>query len=131
VLVATLLALLAAWLHPRRPDFDKLAYAPIPELPLARASHLAGPVLWIDARSAESFAAGHVPEAVPLNEDHWETLLPGIVERWQPGTTLVVYCDHRQCQSSQQVARRLRRDLGIESLYVLEGGWLAWKEAHP
>ena len=129
--LALALALAAAWLHPRRPDFDPHTYALAPELPLARLAALPGSVLWIDARSEAAFAAAHIPDAVPLNEDHWETLLPGVVERWQPGVTVVVYCDHRQCQPSQQVARRLRRDLGIDSLYVLEGGWQAWQEAHP
>ena len=129
--LALALALAAAWLHPRRPDFDPRTYTLAPELPLAQLAARPGSVLWIDARSDTAFAAAHIPGAVHLNEDHWETQLPGVVERWQPGVTVVVYCDHRQCQSSQQVARRLRRDLGIDTLYVLEGGWQAWQEAHP
>lgn len=131
VLAATILALLAGWLHPKAPSFAAHAYAEAPELSLARIAELPGPKLWIDARSEAAFAKAHIPDAIPLNEDHWEALLPGVVERWQPGAALVVYCDHRQCQSSQQVARRLRRDLGSDSVYVLRGGWQAWQEAHP
>ena len=36
----------------------------------ARAHH--GPLLWIDARSDVEFSRDHIPEALPLNEDHWD-----------------------------------------------------------
>lgn len=127
LVLALIPALLTGWLHPRRPDFA-LRATRVPEISLTAALALAPPALWVDARSGQAFARQHIPGAVALSEDQWEENLPGVVERWQPGTPVVVYCDHRACQSSQAVARRLRRELAIAEVYVLQGGWQSWQE---
>ncbi|MBI4023445.1 MAG: hypothetical protein HY360_00595 [Verrucomicrobia bacterium] len=41
-----------------------------------------------------------------------------------------IYCGGQECQASRQVAGRLRES-GIEPVYVLKGGWDAWRKAHP
>ena len=130
--LALLPALAAAWLHPRRPDWHLLATRPTP-LSVSEAKALAarGPVLWVDARSAERFSAAHIPGAMNLSEERWEEGLPGLVEHWQPGTPVLVYCDALDCQASTQVARRLAVELGIDQVHILTGGWPAWQEAKP
>jgi len=85
-------------------------------------------VLWVDARSHERYDAGHVNGAILLNEDHWEELVPAFLDAWDPEKTIVVYCDGGKCDASRAVATRLRDELKLESVYVLQGGWTAWQE---
>ena len=129
LLVAALVpALLAAGLHPRRPAWS-LAAAAQPEVTWAQVSAWPGPVLPVDARPAAAYEQRHVPGALPLNEAQWETELPAVIQAWHPGMRVVVYCDDAGCGASQSVARRLRRELGIDQVFVLKGGWGAWLKA--
>lgn len=85
-------------------------------------------VLWLDARPAAAFARDRVPGALPLTEDDWDALLPGVLERWTAGTRVVVYCDGGDCRASELVAARLR-DAGLSPVFILAGGWPAWARA--
>jgi rhodanese-related sulfurtransferase len=84
--------------------------------------------LWIDARSREDYDAGHIGGAVPLNEQEWDCMLAGVFEVWKPDRPIIVYCS-AGCDESERVAFRLR-DLGMEPVYFLSGGYEAWKESH-
>ena len=46
---------------------------------------------------------------------------------WSPEKRVVVYCGSESCGSSREVARRLRNDAQLKNVFVLEGGWEAWK----
>ena len=85
-------------------------------------------VVWLDARAAEEFEADHVPGALPLRESHWESDFPGVLDAWQPDSKVVIYCGQR-CDASEDAARRLVRDTEWTEVFVLEGGWEAWKQA--
>jgi 3-mercaptopyruvate sulfurtransferase SseA len=80
------------------------------------------PVVWVDARSAEKFAAGHVPDAVNLQLAAWDAGLAALLPRWKPESLVVVYCDDPGCGLSEQVAQRLRA-AGMPTVVVLDGGW--------
>jgi len=80
-------------------------------------------VMWVDARSAEAYAAEHVPGALHLNEEAWDDGLLGLMEGVVPGVRVVVYCGSASCGTSRAVARRLRRDLGMDAVFALAGGW--------
>ncbi len=97
---------------------------------LAQAKSWGGAVLWIDARPEEEFVAGHVPEAMSLNEDNWNGLLPPVLAAWSPQRKLVVYCSRKSCNASHAVAERLRHETGLNNVYVLPGGWEEWEEAN-
>lgn len=126
LLAAMVPAVLTATLHPRRPAF--VTPENVPEITVATASGWRD-TLFVDARREADFRRGCVPGAVPLNEDRWEVLLPGFIGRWAPGRKVVVYCDSQKCDASQAVARRLRRELRINDVFVLKGGWAAWQAA--
>jgi rhodanese-related sulfurtransferase len=83
-------------------------------------------VLWLDARSADEYEAGHVPGAILLNLESWDQLFPQFLDRWSPEKRVVVYCSVATCELSHEVAERLRKN-GISSVFVLKGGWEAWK----
>jgi rhodanese-related sulfurtransferase len=83
--------------------------------------------IWIDARPEEEFAQDHIPGALLLNEDRWNELLPAMLAAWSPEKRIIVYCSSESCGSSREVARRLRNDAQLKNVFVLEGGWEAWK----
>lgn len=85
-------------------------------------------VLWVDARSKAKYDEEHIPGALPLNEDNWNTLLPHFLDAWDPDVPVVVYCDGGSCELSKAVADRLHRELKIEKVFVLKGGWSAWQK---
>jgi len=85
-----------------------------------------GHVIWVDARPDEEFARDHVPGAISLNEDRWNDLLSQFLVVWSPGKKVVVYCSSLSCNTSREVARRLRREAQLPDVFVLEGGWEAW-----
>ncbi len=101
---------------------------PIAEVDVQTAANTQD-VLWIDARSREQFDAGHVPGAMLLNQQEWETLLPGVVEAWSPGRPVIVYCGSRRCEDAHLVAQRLAKDLDARSVRVLRGGFGAWRSS--
>jgi rhodanese-related sulfurtransferase len=128
LLAALVPALLAAAFHPRRPAWSR-DQAMIPEVAWSTVQQWPGLRLLVDARSEVDFRRRHIPGAFPLDEARWEARLPAVIQAWQPGARVVVYCDNLGCESSQAVARRLRRELGINDVFVLKGGWSAWLEA--
>ena len=125
LLIALLPALVAAALHPRRPAWSRELMS-MPEVTLEQTRHWEGRVLWVDARREADYQQRHIPNAVWLAEEQWERQLPEVLQVWQPGVRVVVYCNDEGCALSQSVARRLRRDTGIDGIWVLKGGWNAW-----
>ena len=127
--LALLPALPTAIFHPKKPAWTREALAP-GEITLDTALALPDRV-WLDARKAGDYVAGHIPGALPLNEDAWNNLLPAVALQFQPGQNLVIYCDSLECNTSHLVAERLRRELGAENVFILKGGWLTWQKNQP
>ena len=82
--------------------------------------------IWVDARPDDEFARDHVPNALSLNEDRWNELLPQFLAAWSPEKKTIVYCSSVGCNASREVARRLRKEAQLPDVYVLKGGWEAW-----
>ena len=98
---------------------------------VAQAKSWGAAVLWIDARPDEQFARAHVPGALQLNEDDWTALLPKVLAAWSPERKLIVYCSRQTCNASHAVAERLRHEVALENVYVLQGGWEEWEKSGP
>ena len=128
LLIALLPAVVAATLHPRKPAWSREQMAE-PEITMAQVAHWEGRVLWVDARPEAEYQRQHAPGAVWLAEERWEQQLPEFLRAWRPGLRVVVYCNDTGCALSQSVARRLRRETSIDGIFVLKGGWTAWREA--
>jgi rhodanese-related sulfurtransferase len=99
------------------------------EVRLTQARDWGDSVIWVDARPDEQFQRDHIPLAIQLNEDRWDELLPGLLEKWSPDKRVVVYCSTLSCALSHEVAKRLKEQAGLPNVYVLNGGWEAWVEA--
>ena len=123
--IALIPAVGSLWFHLRHPGWDPNVLGE-GEIFLSAIPALNQPVLWVDARSRSQYEREHVPQAVLLNEDEWSRQFAAVLDQWQPGRPLVVYCDSQACHASQQVAKRLRES-GLSPVYVLRGGWKAWQ----
>lgn len=121
-------AALSAWLHPEAPSWARPAEAGM--ISWADAQALTD-ALWVDARSPQEFARGHVPSALSLSPAEWDTRVEAVLIEWTPERPVVVYCGGNECQASHSVAQRLREELGITHVHVLSGGWPAGGRAMP
>jgi rhodanese-related sulfurtransferase len=84
-------------------------------------------VLWVDARTRAKYEREHIPGAILLNEDEWNTLISAFLDAWDPDVPVVVYCDGGSCDASHAVAERLRKEYPqVTKVHVLKGGWSAW-----
>ncbi|GHB92955.1 rhodanese-like domain-containing protein [Cerasicoccus arenae] len=113
----------------QRPDLPALSQDEWLRTP-AQVAEL-GNVLWIDARNVERFEAGHLENAVNVSLDDWDTGFGELISVWSPDDTIVVYCDGEGCELSRETAEHLRKDLGQENVYWLEGGYEAWLDFAP
>lgn len=86
-------------------------------------------VLWIDARSEAEYRVRHVPGALRLTNADWDRQVTAVLDAWRPGTRIVVYCGGGNCAVSEDIARRLRGELGLPDVYFLHGGLESWLRA--
>jgi len=126
LVLAVVPALATGLYHPKRPAWSGQAEA-LPRATIAQAQSWGNRVLWVDARSTEAYRTGHIPGAVSLPMMNWERQLPEFLQAWTPDRKIIVYCDGGSCQASEEVARRLKRELGLEEVTVLQEGWAAWR----
>jgi rhodanese-related sulfurtransferase len=84
-------------------------------------------VIWIDARSEAAYQSDHIPGAILLNEEHWESGILELMGTWlMQAKPIIVYCSSESCGTSKQIADRLREALPDAEIYSLKGGWDAW-----
>jgi rhodanese-related sulfurtransferase len=126
----------------RQSFIDEKEYAGVRFITLAEAEDLfvrktqtEAKIAFLDSRSREDFAAGHVPGArsVPVAE------LKGKDDRTSGGELdealafledhiLVVYCEGGDCQTSVTLAQLLHEQ-GFADIRILSGGWEEWTAA--
>lgn len=119
-------SLLSAFFNPHAPAWRR-ELSQEQEVPLEWVSARKARILFVDARSEAAFLRDGISGAVNLYEGRWDELLPGFLDRWKPESLVVVYCD-QNCDSAQAVARRLRRELNMDAIFVLHGGRNTWAE---
>ena len=73
------------------------------------------------------YEMGHIPGALPLTEEGFETAFTQIEPELRSRFDIVVYCSGYGCEASHIVARRLR-EKGIHTA-ILGEGWPAWTDA--
>lgn len=83
--------------------------------------------IWIDARPRQAYEKAHIPGAIHLNANTWETGVGELMDAWLPDPRpIVVYCDSEACGTSERVAADLRESLPDAQIHTLKGGWSAW-----
>jgi len=83
--------------------------------------------IFVDARSEEEYRSGHIPGALLLDRERFESGISAFQELVPPDTLLVTYCSGEECGSSSEVAQLLK-GAGYRTLRVFSGGWEEWSE---
>ncbi len=86
--------------------------------------------LFIDARSPEEYARGHIPGALNLPAKDFDSRFPGFADRIESAKSIIVYCRSVECSDAVEVAEKLR-DLIPSSVGVFDRGWEAWRAVYP
>ena len=78
----------------------------------------------IDIRDPQSFATGHMPKAVNINNQN----AADYIEQTDKKVPLVVVCYHGH---SSQPAAQYFATQGFEEVYSMDGGFEMWKLSNP
>ena len=84
--------------------------------------------VFLDARSPELYAQGHIRCARNLPWQDFERFMERIVSEIPLDVQIVTYCDGEHCSLSEDLARELLA-MGYERVWVLLNGWTRWLEA--
>jgi rhodanese-related sulfurtransferase len=87
-----------------------------------------GEAAFLDARTKDTYAQGHVPRAMSAPAEDAEASLPSFVERLPLEGALVIYCEGGDCSSSLALAKLLY-EKGFTDIRVFNGGWEEWERA--
>jgi rhodanese-related sulfurtransferase len=84
--------------------------------------------LFLDARVPEAFAAGHIRGALSLPVGDFDELHPGLEERLQAASALIVYCDNIVCDDAARLSEALV-SAGYPRISLMFEGWEGWRDA--
>lgn len=124
LLVSSLLAAANFAINPHRPD---LSLKP-DEITLSQKNRLPENLIIVDARNEKDFTIGHIRGAVNLSEAKFDSQLGDFLDVWTPESTILVYCNVGQCNSSRAVADRLKNECRIKNVFVLKDDWRKWEK---
>jgi len=85
----------------------------------------AGAYYLIDARTAESFAKGHIGNAVNYYGGEVQGQIPNIMANVPRDRVILIYCDGGECELSHHVADVLKQ-FGYGPTFIFTGGWAEW-----
>lgn len=109
------------------PPVVLLATDTIP-LPEAQRLWAGGAAFFLDARAADDYAAGHIPNAFSLPVETFAARFPQVAPMLTREMELVIYCDGEKCELSHQLQKSLR-DLGYTKSRVLVNAMTVWRRA--
>lgn len=138
LLVSGLLAFAINLLHPRRIPWvqdwsiyveSRAREAGIEIVPLSVVYSMfkAGDGLFIDARPATEFEAGHIPGAISLPFEELDSRLETLIRILDVHFPLIAYCSNRECDDALMLAIALQ-DMGKTNLLYYVDGFDVWKE---
>ncbi|HHX97302.1 MAG TPA: rhodanese-like domain-containing protein [Kiritimatiellia bacterium] len=100
---------------------------PVVFLPGVRERLERSTVVFLDARSPDDYALGHLPGAYSMPLEDMERALGDYVAILTPGTPLVVYCGDTDCSDGLDLAVKLV-ELGFQEVSLYPGGYAEWTE---
>jgi rhodanese-related sulfurtransferase len=126
-------------LHPPAPAPSPTTTAPVqysvPEVSSvtwsqAKEQMRNGLTVIVDARAANYFAAGHIPDAVSMPPTSGALEFAAFVAQYPPQTSrVIVYCGAEACGLSKALATRLLNDFGYKDVKVMPGGYAEYQAA--
>ena len=99
----------------------------IDNIEVAKLIYDGAKTLFVDARSAVDYDAGHIKGAVSLSLRDVDTNIENFINRYPPEQPIVTYCSGRNCEDSHHLAQLLL-DLGYERVNIMIDGFRIWKE---
>ena len=84
--------------------------------------------IFIDARDAEDYEAGHIENAINIPYDYYEDyeeVMKGLDDKG----IYIIYCSGEECSLSIDLADHLYNEKLIDKLLIFEGGWPEWRDA--
>jgi rhodanese-related sulfurtransferase len=87
-----------------------------------------GEAVIIDVRQQQYYEEGHIPGALLMPLDSLEKLVRSGRAPITTSDMLILYCDCPAEESSLMAASVLEH-YGFSKIYVMRGGWQAWKDA--
>jgi rhodanese-related sulfurtransferase len=86
-------------------------------------------VLWVDARSKAEWQRDGVPGSVWITHENFDESLSNAATQMLDGKPVIVYCSAVGCDTSKEVANRIRSYHIASELHALHGGWKALNQA--
>ena len=83
--------------------------------------------VFVDARSADEYASGHIPGAVSVPFEELDSFFPVVLELIDSGRELVVYCSSSECDDGLLLSGELKQ-MGCSNVLLFVGGFDSWQE---
>ena len=84
--------------------------------------------VFIDARDAEDYEAGHIENAINIPFDYYENY-EKVMDGLDVDGIYIIYCSGEECSLSLDLADHLYNEKLIDKLLIFEGGWPQWRDA--
>ena len=102
----------------------------VSDIPVGEAFDLyqANNAIFIDARHAVDYDAGHIKGAIHLTTDESEFWLPDFLATTDSQAVIITYCDGQNCHLAPELAELLFFN-GFDHVFYLENGWTRWRDS--
>ena len=84
--------------------------------------------VFLDARSPEDYAQGHIRCALNVPWQTFDEYFNRVWDKIPDNARIVTYCDGEDCSLSEELAKELL-PMGYKNVKVLLNGWTRWVEA--
>lgn len=81
--------------------------------------------VFIDARFARDYKAGHLDGAISVSVDANDVELQKATAKISKDSRIVIYCQSAGCKFAEKVAIKLQND-GYSNISIYKGGWADW-----
>jgi len=81
----------------------------------------------IDARRPEEYIKEHIKNAINVYPYSEESIIMDKLFSLPDNKTIIVYCDGGTCDSSHEIADKLKA-IGFNKVFIYEGGWEQWEK---
>jgi rhodanese-related sulfurtransferase len=117
--------------HPQqigRVEQTHVAYfLPRISIPQAARRIADGSAVFVDARYAADYGAGHLPGAINVPVTAGRESVRLYMQNVRQNVPVIVYCQSKSCPFAKVVATALLRE-GFTSVHLLDGGWEEWSQ---
>ena len=84
--------------------------------------------VFIDARDAEDYEAGHIENAISIPFDYYEDY-EQVMDGLNDAGIYIIYCSGEECSLSIDLADHLFNQKLIDKLLIFDGGWPEWRDS--